>query len=80
MDFDVNAFEKKARNLRKRVFEFNKETGLKHYGGSFSSIEILVALFDVVMKEEDKFILSKGHCASPYFLLLTSNFKLMLLE
>jgi len=39
-------------------------------GGSFSEIEILVSLYDGVLREEDKFILSKGHAYAPLYLIL----------
>jgi len=39
-------------------------------GGSFSEIEILISLFDKIIKSKDKFILSKGHACYPFYLLL----------
>jgi transketolase len=41
-----------------------------HTGGAFSIIEIMISLFYKILKNEDKFILSKGHSCVPYFLLL----------
>lgn len=70
MEYSVSDLEKKAKGLRRKVFEFNKETGLKHYGGALSMIEIITALYDVVLQDDDKFILSKGHAAPPYFIKL----------
>jgi transketolase len=61
----------KARQLRKRVIDLALEkNGEAHLGGSFSEIEILLALYKEVLKDDDKFILSKGHCCYPLYLLL----------
>jgi transketolase len=46
------------------------EHGEAHLGGSFSMIEILIALFEEIMVDEDKFILSKAHASFPLCLLL----------
>lgn len=60
----------KAKDLRRKVLDLSLETKEAHIGGCFSEIELLISLYDVVMKKEDKFILSKGHCGHPYYLLL----------
>mgnify|MGYP000244607566 CR=1 FL=1 len=60
----------KARKLRQDTFKAFIEHGEAHLGGSFSMIEMLLALYEVVLKEEDKFILSKAHASFPYCLLL----------
>lgn len=62
--------EKKAKELRKKVLELGIEHKEAHLGGSFSIIEILITLYDFIMKKEDKFILSKGHCCYPMYFLL----------
>ena len=48
----------KARKLRQDTFNAFVEHGEAHLGGSFSMIEMLIALYEVVLKEDDKFILS----------------------
>ena len=63
-------FEQRGKEIRKKVIDLGLEKGDSHLGGSFSEIEILIALFDVVMKKEDKFILSKGHACHPLYILL----------
>lgn len=66
-----NSLEEHAKNLRKSVLDLAlKSNGEAHIGGSFSEIEILISLFDQVLQKQDKFILSKGHCCYPYYLLL----------
>lgn len=66
----ANYLSEIAKGLRRNVLKLASETGEAHLGGSFSEIEILVSLYDKVLKEEDKFILSKGHAYAPLYLLL----------
>ena len=60
----------KARKLRQDTFNAFVEHGEAHLGGSFSMIEMLIALYGVVLKQDDKFILSKAHASFPLCLLL----------
>jgi|TARA_B100001971_G_C18046118_1_gene460305 transketolase len=60
----------KATKLRRDTFIAFIEHGEAHLGGSFSMIEILIALYEETMQEEDKFILSKAHASFPLCLLL----------
>ena len=57
--------KKKSLDLRKKTFiEFIKK-GEAHLGGSFSMIEILLYLYEKILKK-DKFILSKSHASFHY--------------
>ena len=60
----------KAKKLRQDTFLAFIEKGEAHLGGSFSMIEILLTLYEVIMKKDDKFILSKAHASFPLCLLL----------
>ena len=60
----------KAKKLRQETFKAFIELGEAHLGGSFSMIEMLIALYDVILKKDDKFILSKAHASFPLCLLL----------
>ena len=60
----------KAKQLRQQTFQAFVERGEAHLGGSFSLIEILLALYEVILRKEDKFILSKAHASFPLCLLL----------
>ena len=60
----------KAKKLRQDTFEAFIKYGEAHLGGSFSMIEILIALYEVVLQDKDKFILSKAHASFPLCLLL----------
>jgi len=60
----------KARKLRQDTFLAFIKKGEAHLGGSFSMIEILLTLYEIIMKKDDKFILSKAHASFPLCLLL----------
>jgi len=67
---EYKEFVEKARKLRQNTFKKFVEHGEAHLGGSFSMIEMLIALYEEVLKEEDKFILSKAHASFPFCILL----------
>ena len=60
----------KAKKLRQDTFLTFIKTGEAHLGGSFSMIEALLTLYEIIMKKNDKFILSKSHASFPLCLLL----------
>lgn len=60
----------RSKQVRLATLELSKACGGYHYGGCFSATEILICLYDEVLKPEDKFILSKGHACWPYYVLL----------
>ncbi len=60
----------KAKKLRQDTFNAFVEHGEAHLGGSFSLIEMILALYEVILNEDDKFILSKAHASFPLCLLL----------
>ena len=60
----------RAKKLRQDTFTAFVEHGEAHLGGSFSMIEILISLFQEIMVNEDKFILSKAHASFPLCLVL----------
>ena len=59
-----------ANNLRIECLNSFIEKGEAHLGGSFSIIETLITLFEIVLKKRDKFILSKAHASFPLCLIL----------
>ena len=67
---DYQDLIKKAKKLRQDTFLTFIEKGEAHLGGSFSMIEALLTLYEVIMKKRDKFILSKAHASIPLCLLL----------
>ena len=67
-------------NLSKTAFDcrltvldmvYKAKTG--HIGGSFSCMDILVSLYYRHLKQEDRFILSKGHCAEALYAVLADR-------
>ena len=67
---NFNLLKKKAQLLRIDTFEQFIKKGEAHLGGSFSIIEILIFLYEVCLKKNDKFILSKAHASFPLCILL----------
>lgn len=73
-----------SRDIRRQILRTIKGAGLGHIGGDFSVTDILVTLFEAVLRidpaqpqwpERDRFILSKGHCAAAlYSTLATCGF------
>ena len=59
-----------AFKLRQKTFKAFLEKGEAHVGGSFSIIEILIALYYSILRKNDKFILSKSHSSFPFCILL----------
>jgi transketolase len=62
--------KKKANQLRQETFLAFIKKGEAHLGGSFSMIETLISIYEVILKKKDKFILSKSHASFPLCLLL----------
>jgi len=60
----------KAKKLRQNTFLAFIKKGEAHLGGSFSMIETLLTLYEIIIKKNDKFILSKSHASFPLCILL----------
>ena len=73
MDIDTKKLEKKSYLYRKKILEISQNVGALHIGGSFSSTEILNSIFNKFKKKNDKFILSKGHCAILQYVILNER-------
>lgn len=63
-------------NHRKRILEISQNVKALHMGGSFSSVEILDTIFFNLLRKNDKFILSKGHCGILLYVILEAQKKL----
>ena len=70
---DTKLLKDKALKLRQDTFKEFIKKGEAHLGGSFSMIEILVALYEKVLTKKDKFLLSKAHASFPLCILLRSK-------
>lgn len=60
----------RSKQVRRDAIALMLSHGGYHYGGSFSCAEILIALFDRIIKNKDIVILSKGHGCWCYYVLL----------
>lgn len=67
---DIKKLKDKAKILRQKTFNAFIEKGEAHLGGSFSMIETLLVIYEVILKKKDKFILSKAHASFPLCILL----------
>ena len=55
-----------------RLLRMHYESGVGHIGGNLSALDILVGLYHFVLREDDLFILSKGHAAGALYVALWS--------
>ena len=60
----------RSKQIRRDLYHLSKANGGYHYGGTFSTIEILAQLYDRILTPKDKFILSKGHACWGYYVIL----------
>lgn len=60
----------RSKKIRKDAIDLMYKNGGTHFGGSFSCTEILLALYDNILTEDDIFILSKGHSCWCYYAIL----------
>lgn len=61
---------RKSKDLRLDIIKLSKANGGYHYGGSFSCAEILLVLYEKILSDNDRFILSKGHACWGYYVML----------
>ena len=66
----IDKLKNKALKLRQDTFQTFIRLGEAHLGGSFSMIEIIISLYERILKKNDIFILSKAHASIPFCLLL----------
>ena len=67
---NLEKLKNKAKDLRIKTFNAFIEKGEAHLGGSFSMIETLLTIYEIIMSKNDKFILSKAHASFPLCILL----------
>jgi transketolase len=66
----IAELQERSKQVRKETLNLGTKNGGYHFGGSFSAVDIIVALYDVVLGDGDKFILSKGHACWPWYVIL----------
>lgn len=60
----------RCRRYRRRILEISRQVPAAHVAPAFSCVEIVDALYHDVMREQDVFIMSKGHgCLAQYVVL-----------
>ena len=62
---NIKQLKSKALILRQKTFKEFIKKGEAHLGGSFSMIEMLLFLYEKIIKKQDKFVLSKSHASFP---------------
>jgi len=73
LDSIKNSIKEIAVKARLRLLDLHYKANHGHIGGDFSCIDGLIVLFNTVMKEDDQFILSKGHAAGALYTALWST-------
>lgn len=66
----MNGISERGKQIRRDTLKLGLPNGIYHYGGSFSVVEILIALYDFIATEDDRVIMSKGHCWIPQVVIL----------
>jgi transketolase len=60
----------RCKKYRKKILEISQTVSALHIGGSFSSVEIVDCIYNMLKKSADKFILSKGHAGILQYVVL----------
>lgn len=63
-------FTKLTKQARLRLLKMHYESNVGHIGGNLSCLDILMVLFHRMIKQEDVFVLSKGHAAGALYTVL----------
>jgi transketolase len=66
------SFARLRQKAYKRMLKLYYDANSGHLGGSFSSLDFLLILYHLVISDEDRFILSKGHAAGAWYTVLWS--------
>lgn len=56
-----------VKSVRRKLVEMHYRANTGHLGSSLSCVEMLVQLYDGIIRPQDYFILSKGHAASALY-------------
>ena len=68
---NINNLEKIAKTIRQDSFQMLQRKGGGHFGGAFSCAEILSVLYGHIIKDDDRFILSKAHAGVALYSVLS---------
>ena len=70
---DVEKLREIARNVRISALEMVHGASSGHIGGSLGIADVLAAIYFYAMDEQDKFVLSKGHCSPALYAVLAEK-------
>ncbi|MBU0467099.1 MAG: transketolase [Nanoarchaeota archaeon] len=79
---DIQELREHARQIRSKVLEMGIRSGGGHLAPGFSNTDILVALYDKILRfdpknqdweDRDRFVLSKGHGCMPLYAILADK-------
>ena len=73
MCHEITILAETIARARRRLIALHYEANCGHVGGNLSSLEALMTLFHVLMKPQDRFVLSKGHSAGALYVALWSK-------
>ncbi len=62
--------KKRCKQHRLQILNLSQKVQALHVGGSFSSVEIVDCIYNLLKKKNDKFILSKGHAGIIQYVVL----------
>ena len=65
-------FDDLLRRTRRRLLTMHHDSGVGHIGGNLSSLDAMMVVFHQLMKDGDRFVLSKGHSAGALYATLWS--------
>lgn len=63
----------KSDEIRQKTIDYHRKTKIPHVGCDLSAVEILTTLHYGIMKEQDSFILGKGHACGVYYIILNEK-------
>jgi len=69
---EMDMLKETIRRTRRKLIDMHFKSGVGHIGGNLSALDILMVLFHVVLRDQDTFILSKGHAAGALYATLWS--------
>lgn len=70
-------FKELQKKARLRLLQMHYESGVGHIGGNLSALDSMLYLHSKILKNDDSFVLSKGHSAGALYISLWANGKIL---
>ncbi len=70
--FSIKALSEEQKETRRRILEISHKLKLSHLGSCLTSVDLIEAVYQVKLKDE-KFVLSNGHAAVAWYVILEKN-------